>query len=169
MASREALDITGLSEGTIAKILDTYEVNSHEEILSITKEQILALEGFAEKSAQSLYDSIQKAIKKQPVDRVLYASAIPLIGKSTAKDICKVYTIEELSNILAKSDTEAVKDLCKIKGIGKETAKSFVKYKDKFRLMFVAIEEVTDVAVKNNNPDKELYSICIKSRAMRNN
>lgn len=161
MASREALDITGLSEGTITKILDTYEVNSHEEILSITKEQILALEGFAEKSAQSLYDSIQKAIKKQPVDRVLYASAIPLIGKSTAKDICKVYTIEELSNILAKSDTEAVKDLCKIKGIGKETAKSFVKYKDKFRLMFVAIEEVTDVAVKNNNPDKELYSICI--------
>ena len=161
MASREALDITGLSEGTIAKILDTYEVNSHEEILSITKEQILALEGFAKKSAQSLYDSIQKAIKKQPVDRVLYASAIPLIGKSTAKDICKVYTIEELSNILAKPDTEAVKDLCKIKGIGKETAKSFVKYKDKFRLMFVAIEEVTDVAVKNNNPDKEQYSICI--------
>lgn len=161
MASREALDITGLSEGTIAKILDTYEVNSHEEILSITKEQILALEGFAEKSAQSLYDSIQKAIKKQPVDRVLYASAIPLIGKSTAKDICKAYTIEELSNILAKPDTEAVKDLCKIKGIGKETAKSFVKYKDKFRLMFVAIEEVTNIAVKNNNPNREQYSICI--------
>lgn len=161
MASREALDITGLSEGTIAKILDTYEVNSHEEILSITKEQILALEGFAEKSAQSLYDSIQKAIKKQPVDRVLYASAIPLIGKSTAKDICKVYTIEELSNILAKPDTEAIKDLCKIKGIGKETAKSFVKYKDKFKLMFVAIEEVTNIAVKNNNPNREQYSICI--------
>lgn len=161
MASREALDITGLSEGTIIKILDTYEVNSHEEILSITKEQILALEGFAEKSAQSLYDSIQKAIKKQSVDKVLYASAIPLIGKSTAKDICKVYTIEELSNILAKPDTEAIKDLCKIKGIGKETAKSFVKYKDKFKLMFVAIEEVTNIAVKNNNPNREQYSICI--------
>lgn len=161
MASREALDITGLSEGTITKILDTYEVNSHEEILSITKEQILALEGFAEKSAQSLYDSIQKAIKKQSVDKVLYASAIPLIGKSTAKDICKVYTIEELSNILAKPDTEAIKDLCKIKGIGKETAKSFVKYKDKFKLMFVAIEEVTNIAVKNNNPNREQYSICI--------
>ena len=62
MASRDALDITGLSEGTIAKILDTYEVNSHEEILSITKEHLLALDGFAEKSAQSLYDAIQKAI-----------------------------------------------------------------------------------------------------------
>lgn len=161
MASRDALDITGLSEGTITKILDTYEVNSHEEILSITKEQILALEGFAEKSAQSLYDSIQKAIKKQPVNRVLYASAIPLIGKSTAKDICKVYTIEELSNILAKPDTEAIKDLCKIKGIGKETANSLVKHKDKFRLMFVAINEVTDIAVKDNNPNKEQYSICI--------
>lgn len=161
MASRDALDITGLSEGTIAKILDTYEVNSHEEILSITKEHLLALDGFAEKSAQSLYDAIQKAIKKQPIDKVLYASAIPLIGKSTAKDICKVYTIEELSNILAKSDTDAVKDLCKIKGIGKETANSLVKHKDKFRLMFVAINEVTDIAVKDNNPNKEQYSICI--------
>ena len=161
MASRDALDITGLSEGTIAKILDTYEVNSHEEILSITKEHLLALDGFAEKSAQSLYDAMQKAIKKQPIDKVLYASAIPLIGKSTAKDICKVYTIEELSNILAKSDTDAVKDLCKIKGIGKETANSLVKHKDKFRLMFVAINEVTDIAVKDNNPNKEQYSICI--------
>lgn len=161
MASRDALDITGLSEGTIAKILDTYEVNSHEEILSITKEYLLALDGFAEKSAQSLYDAIQKAIKKQSIDKVLYASAIPLIGKSTAKDICKVYTIEELSNILAKSDTDAVKDLCKIKGIGKETANSLVKHKDKFRLMFVAINEVTDIAVKDNNPNKEQYSICI--------
>ena len=113
MASRDALDITGLSEGTIAKILDTYEVNSHEEILSITKEHLLALDGFAEKSAQSLYNAIQKAIKKQSIDKVLYASAIPLIGKSTAKDICKVYTIEELSNILAKSDTDAVKDYAK--------------------------------------------------------
>ena len=161
MASRDALDITGLSEGTIAKILDTYEVNSHEEILSITKEHLLALDGFAEKSAQSLYDAIQKAIKKQSIDKVLYASAIPLIGKSTAKDICKVYTIEELSNILAKSDTDAVKDLCKIKGIGKETANSLVKHKDKFRLIFVAINEVTDIAVKDNNPNKEQYSICI--------
>lgn len=161
MASRDALDITGLSESTIAKILDTYEVNSHEEILSITKEHLLALDGFAEKSAQSLYDAIQKAIKKQSIDKVLYASAIPLIGKSTAKDICKVYTIEELSNILAKSDTDAVKDLCKIKGIGKETANSLVKHKDKFRLMFVAINEVTDIAVKDNNPNKEQYSICI--------
>lgn len=161
MASRDALDITGLSEGTIAKILDTYEVNSHEEILSITKEHLLALDGFAEKSAQSLYDAMQKAIKKQPIDKVLYASAIPLIGKSAAKDICKVYTIEELSNILAKSDTDAVKDLCKIKGIGKETANSLVKHKDKFRLMFVAINEVTDIAVKDNNPNKEQYSICI--------
>lgn len=161
MASRDALDITGLSEGTIAKILDTYEVNSHEEILSITKEHLLALDGFAEKSAQSLYDAIQKVIKKQSIDKVLYASAIPLIGKSTAKDICKVYTIEELSNILAKSDTDAVKDLCKIKGIGKETANSLVKHKDKFRLMFVAINEVTDIAVKDNNPNKEQYSICI--------
>lgn len=161
MASRAALDITGLSQGTITKILDTYNITSHEEILLISKKEILKLEGFAEKSAENLYNAIQKAIKSQPINKVMYASAIPLIGESTAKDICKAYTIDELSDILAKGDKDAVKDLCKIKGIGKETAQSLVKHKERFRAMFITINEVTDIAIKNNDSDKEQYTFCI--------
>lgn len=161
MVSREALDITGLSEGTIAKIMDTYEVITPTNILNLRKHHLLNLEGFADKSASNIENSILKAIKTQPINKVLYASAIPLVGKDASNRICKVYTIDELSNILAKPNDEAIKDLCKVKGIGKETAQSLVENKEQFRLMFVAIDEVTDVAVKNNDSDKEQYSFCI--------
>jgi DNA ligase (NAD+) len=161
MVSREALDITGLSEGTITKIMDTYEVITPTNILNLRKKHLLNLEGFADKSATNIENSILKAIKTQPINKVLYASAIPLVGKDASNRICKVYTIDELSNILAKPNDEAIKDLCKVKGIGKETAQSLVENKEQFRLMFVAIDEVTDVAVKNNDSDKEQYSFCI--------
>ena len=160
MASREALDITGLSEGTIAKILDTYDVSSHEEILLISKEEILNLEGFAEKSSQKLYDSIQKAIKKQTLDKVLFAAAIPLIGKSTAKDICTTYSFKELNEILNKTEEEAIKELNRIKGIGKETASSLIANKDKFIAMFNSIKEVTDINIKNKTNTTQ-KSFCI--------
>lgn len=161
MVSREALDITGLSEGTIAKIMDTYEVITPTNILNLRKKHLLNLEGFADKSATNIENSILKAIKTQPINKVLYASAIPLVGKDASNRICKTYTIDELSDILAKSDDESIKDLCKVKGIGKETAQSLVENKEQFKLMFMAIEEVTDVAVKDNNSDKEQLSFCI--------
>lgn len=161
MASREALDITGLSEGTIIKIMKTFVIENPTDILSLRKEHLLQLEGFAEKSASNLEKSILKAIKEQPINKVLYASSIPLVGKDASNRICKLYTIDELSNILAKPDADAVKDLCKVKGIGKETAQSLVDNKEEFRLMFVAINEVTDVAVKDNDSDKEQLTFCI--------
>lgn len=162
MASREALDITGLSGGTVTKILNTYEdVDNPVDIFELRQIDIEKLEGFAAISATKLRRAIEKAKKTQPINKVLYASAIPLVGKDASNRICKYYTIDELSNILAKEDDEAIKDLCKVKGVGKETAQSLVENKEQFRLMFVAIDEVTDVAVKDNNPDKEQLSFCI--------
>lgn len=161
IASRKCFDIMGLSEGTISKIVDSYVLQYPSDIFCITKEQILALEGYAEKSASSLYSAIKQAQKEQPLDKVLYASCIPLIGLDASKRITKVYTIEELSNILDKSDDDAIKDLCKIKGIGIETAKSLVQNKEQFRLMFVAIEKVTDIAVKDNGSSKKQLTFAI--------
>ena len=159
MASREALDIDGLSEKTVEKILDTFDVENPAEILSISTEEILLLEGYADKSAKQLYDAIQAAIKSQPLDKVIYASSIPLIGRDTAKLIAKRYTAQELGNILSKPEAEAVKDLCKIKGIGKETAKSFVKNKNLYESMFAAITEVVDVAIPESDFVQKAFCI----------
>lgn len=159
MVSREAFDINGLSEKTIEKILKTFDVENPAEILNISTDEILMLEGYADKSAKQLYDAIQKAIKTQTLDKVIYASSIPLIGKDTAKLIANKYKAKELGNILSKPETEAIKDLCKIKGIGKETAKSFVKNKKLYESISAAILEVVDIAILESN--KEQKSFCI--------
>lgn len=160
MAKRDAFDIKGLSEGTISKILDTYVITSPTEVLSITKEEILQLEGFADKSATQLEESIKTCVTNQPLDKVLYASAIPLIGKTASKDICKRYTAEELNHILELEKEKAVVELCKVKGIGRIAAESLYDNQEQYKLMFVAISKVTDIAVEEI-PDVEQLTFCI--------
>lgn len=160
MAKRDAFDIKGLSEGTIAKILDTYVITTPSEVLSITKEEILELEGFADKSATQLANAIAKCTETQPLDKVLYASAIPLIGKTASKDICRKYTAEELNHILELNKEDAITELCQVKGIGRIAAESLYDNQEQYKLMFVAISKVTDVAVEEVS-DKEQYTFCI--------
>lgn len=160
MVSRDGFNIEGLSEGTITKIMDTYEMIAPTNVLNLRKKHLLNLEGFADKSASNLEKSILKAIKTQPMNRVMYACAIPLVGKDASNRICKHYSIDELSIILDKEDDEAIKDLCKIKNIGKEIAASLVKHKEMLKDMYLAIEQVTDVSVKEDTT-KEQLAFCI--------
>lgn len=150
MCSRDGLDITGMSEGTVKKFLDKFDISKPSDILMATKEDILDLDGFADRSAQKLYDAIQKAVKEQSIDKIMYASAIPLIGKSASKDICEYYSIEELTAIYKSSDEEAIKSLLKVKDIGETTAKSLIANKEIIKDLYEYITNVTDI--KSNKP-----------------
>lgn len=161
MASREALNIVGMSESTIDKIMDIYNITKSTDILFLRKEHILKLEGFAEKSAVNLEKAILKAIDNVTIDKVLYASSIPLIGRTASKDICKYYSIDELSIILDKEDEQAIKDICKVKGIGKESAKLLIKYKNRFGELFACINNVIDIKTNNNKSNKDQLVFCI--------
>jgi len=103
IASKPALDIRGLSKKTAEKILDTLQFNSWHDIFDVTKEQLLSVPGFAEKSAQKLADNIKNAKKHVPLSTFIYCLGIDNIGKATAKDIAdyiKTYDnlIEEVKN-----------------------------------------------------------------------
>lgn len=161
MCSRDGLDITGMSEGTIKKILDTYDIASPCAILTATKEDILELDGFAEKSAQKLYDAIQKAIKEQPINKVMYASAVPLLGKSASKDICEHYSIEELTAIYKSTNEEAIKSLLKVKDIGETTAKSLIANKATVKELYDHIAKVTDIKKTITNKATNQLVFCI--------
>lgn len=159
MASRDGFNIVGLSEGTITKILDTYDVEHSCEILDMTKDEILKLEGFAEKSADNLYKALQKTMSKQPLNRILYAASIHLIGRDASKRICETYNLKELYTIFDKSDEEVIKDLTAIKNIGTEIAASLVKHKLLFMDLVNYIEIVEDI--KKNQTSKEQLAFCI--------
>lgn len=84
-ASRDALNIDGLSEATIEKFIDLGWLNSIQDIyhLSDYENEMKALDGFGKKSVDKLLASIEKS-RKTSLERFLYSLSIPLLGKSAS-------------------------------------------------------------------------------------
>ena len=120
-AGRNAMDIKGLGLETINLLVDKGFVNNILDIYNLTKEDLLKLEGFSDKSAENLIKSIQKS-KNQPFEKVLNALGIRYVGENTAKILANHFnSIDNLINAKAE-------DIASIKGIGSTIAKSVKSY-----------------------------------------
>lgn len=88
--SRNTLNIDGLSEATLEKFISLGWLDSIKSIyhLSDYKCKMYRLEGFGKKSVDKLLESIEKS-RETTLDRFIYSLSIPLIGKSSSKDIAK--------------------------------------------------------------------------------
>ena len=86
--SRDAMNIEGLSEATIEKLIAKGLVKEQADILRIEdcRDAIVEMEGFGEKSFANLVASVEKAKNTTP-ERLLYALGIPGIGVANAKTI----------------------------------------------------------------------------------
>lgn len=87
-ASRNALDIDGLSEATIKKFIELGWLDSIESFfhLSDRKSEISHLSGFGKKSTEKLLAAIESC-RHTTLDRFLYALSIPMVGKTVSKQI----------------------------------------------------------------------------------
>lgn len=122
--SRDAMNIDGLSEATMEKLIgkgfihefaDIYHLDDH-------REEIREMEGFGEKSCQNLLDSIE-ASRETTLSRLLYALGIENVGVATAKLICRQF--DDDPEKIADADREA---LSQIPGIGDVIAGTFTEY-----------------------------------------
>ena len=120
-ASRDAMNIEGLSEATIEKLValgvvkepaDLYNLKSH-------RDEIVSIEGFGERSFINLADSIDRSRKTSPA-RLLYALGVPSIGVANAKTICKAY-----GQSWEKIQNASVAELLEIHGIGDIMAEGY--------------------------------------------
>jgi DNA ligase (NAD+) len=120
-ASRDGMDIEGLGEETVKQLVDRQMVEDLADLYVIDVREFEGLEGFAEKSAHKLHDSIQGS-KDMPVDRFVYALGIRHVGTHVATLIAREFG--DLQSI-----REATKEqLLGIKGIGEEIAESVVEF-----------------------------------------
>jgi DNA ligase (NAD+) len=87
-AQRRALDIDGLGEKIIDQLVDQEIVRTPADLFNLGVAKLAALDRFADKSAQNLYESLEKA-KQTTLPRFLYALGIRHVGESTAKDLAK--------------------------------------------------------------------------------
>ena len=89
-ASKGALDIEGLGAKTVAALVDRGLVASVADIYRLDEKALLALDGFADKSAANLLAAIESS-KKIALDRFLYALGIREVGEHVAAVLAARY------------------------------------------------------------------------------
>jgi DNA ligase (NAD+) len=118
--SREAMDIASLGVKVAEQLVEKGLVKDFSDLYSLTKEDLLTLEGFADKKADNLLSEIEKS-KNNGITRLLYGLGIRYIGKTAAKLITANYhSIEEIKSI-------TLEQLLDIEGIGDISATSIIK------------------------------------------
>lgn len=120
-ASKGALDIDGLGDKNVEALVDSGLVKDFADIYTITKDQLLKLERFADLSASNLVNAIN-AKKNPPLNRFIFALGIRHVGAQTAVD---------LSNNFKKLDNLGVsnyEDLKAVDGIGEIVAESILAW-----------------------------------------
>ena len=120
MASRDALNIDGLSESTLEKFLSKGFIKSDSDLFHLDKfkDEIINMEGFGKRSYEKLIAALDEA-KNTTVSRFLYSLGIAGIGSANAKMIAK-YFDNDIDRIISASKD----DLRKIEGIGEVLAGS---------------------------------------------
>lgn len=116
-ASKSGMNIDGLGPAIVQQLLDEKRIASPADLYALTKDQLLTLDGFKEKSADNLLKAIENS-KSQPLDRVIAALGIRNIGQSAAVLLCDHFgALEAIRQ--AKSE-----DIAAIDGFGDIMAES---------------------------------------------
>jgi DNA ligase (NAD+) len=120
-ASRGALNIEGLGYATLDQLIKHEWVEDPSDLYRLTKDQVVQLDGFAEKSAQNLVDRLAESRRPQ-LGRFLNALGIPQVGEATADLLAGDFgTIEKLR---AASEEE----LQRVEGVGPNMAREVHLY-----------------------------------------
>ena len=123
-ASRDALNIDGMSEATLEKFILEGFIKEYADVFHLDRyeEEIKSMEGFGEKSYNKLQASVEKA-RMTTLPKMIYSLGIANIGLANAKMICKEFNnnIEEIMNATPER-------LNQIDGVGEVIAGTFVEY-----------------------------------------
>ncbi len=116
-----AADIEGVGEQLVRRLWELGLVRSLPDLYRVTKEQLLELDGFQEKSASNVIAAIE-ASKAVPFSRVLFGLNIPDVGWVTAQSLARHFgSVERLS-------AAAQEDVQEVEGIGPERAEAIVEW-----------------------------------------
>jgi DNA ligase (NAD+) len=114
-------DIEGVGEQLMRRLWELGLVRSLPDLYRLTKEQLLDLDGFADKSASNAIEAIELS-KRTPFSRVLLGLNIPDVGWVTAQSLARHFgSVDKL----AEASQE---DVIEVEGIGPERAERIVEW-----------------------------------------
>jgi DNA ligase (NAD+) len=109
--SRGAMDIEGVGEKLVRRLMELGLVAQPQDFYRLTVDDLLALDGFQETSAEKTIAAIE-ASKQQPFGRVLFALGIPHVGSVTAQALADgLGSVEVLRSATAE-------EIAEVEGVG---------------------------------------------------
>lgn len=120
-ASRNAMAIDGLGEAVAVQLTERGFVHTVADLYSLTKEQLLQLDKFKDKSAQNLLDAIE-ASKQNNLDKLVFGLGIRNIGDKAAAQLAENFG--SMQALAAASGEE----IAAIDGIGAVMAQSVTEF-----------------------------------------
>lgn len=122
--SRDALNIDGLSEATLEKFIQHGFLKNFCDLYHLEKfrDEIIALDGFGEKSYENLLTSVENS-RNTTLPKFIYGLGIANVGLSNAKMI-----VQALGNDIEKIIHAKRQELEKIDGVGAVIADTFASY-----------------------------------------
>jgi DNA ligase (NAD+) len=117
-----AADIEGVGEQFVRRLWDLGLVRSVPQLYQLTKEQLLELDGFQEKSASNTIAAIEESRTSIPFRRVLFGLNIPDVGWVTAQNLARHFgNVDRLFEATQE-------DLMQCEGIGADRAESIAEW-----------------------------------------
>lgn len=120
-ASKGALNIEGLGTKTVAQLVERGLVRNLADLYALTKDQILSLEGFADRSASLLMEAIERG-RRVSLERLLVGLGIHQVGQHIARVLARRF--RTLDAIMA-ADRETFEQ---VHEIGPEIASSLESF-----------------------------------------
>lgn len=120
-ASKDAMDIDGLSYARLQQLLDAGLVHDCADLFDVTVEQLVTLERFGQKSAENLVQAMQTA-KQQPLSRLLFALGIRHVGAQAAQLLARQFG--SMDALMGATPDQ----LAAVRGIGDIIAQSVAEY-----------------------------------------
>ncbi|RKZ06811.1 DNA ligase (NAD(+)) LigA [bacterium] len=145
-ASKGAFDIDGLGTKTVEAMVDRGLITSVADLFRLKKDDLLTLEGFADRSAEKLLESIERS-KEITLARFIYSIGIRNVGEHVSKLLADHFgTIERLMNATEE-------ELTKLGEIGPEVSRSIVTFFAEERNRRL-IDELLQLGVRIKPPAK---------------
>jgi len=156
---RKAMDINA-GEATVEQLYNKGYIKVLSDLYKLTKEQLLTLDKWKEKSAENFLKSISES-RKVPFERVLFALGIRYIGETTAKNLA-----QEFGSIHAIAGATR-EQLLATEEVGEKLADSILAYfKDENHLGIIAELQESGLQMRTDRSGKIIDSEVLKGKTI---
>jgi DNA ligase (NAD+) len=158
---RGGMDIEGAGWAVLSQLLQRGLVTSRADFYRLTVEDLESLDRFARKSAENLYNAIQRS-KRRPLGRVLNGLGIPQVGETTAIDLARWVTrhvppepaagwLARVGEFLRRTAAEDPDRFAEVEGVGPTVSQSLARWFADDATSHV-LDELAEVGVEPEPP-----------------